>query len=342
MIQQLIQVQKRIVPDLLDILRHRYDILHYVRLMQPIGRRTLATNLGLTERIMRREVDYLKEQGLLTVATQGISLTEDGRNVLRELHDITGEILGLTQVARELKDKLGVRQVVVVPGDSDETFWVQRDIGRAAVTQLKARLQADTNIIAVTGGTTMASVAAMMSPDKRERPMHFVPARGGLGETLELQANTVCSRMANRANAEYHLLHIPDEVSQETFERMVEEPSIKNVLGMIKTARIVVHGIGEAMTMAKRRHASPEDLQMIEHHHAVAEAFGYYFDEEGNIVHRVNTVGIQLKQLDAIETVIAVAGGKSKARAIAAYTKRSPHIILVTDEGAAKEILTSY
>ncbi|MBR3321062.1 MAG: hypothetical protein IKG04_03925, partial [Exiguobacterium sp.] len=110
MIQQLIHVQKQIVPDLLDTLRHRYDILHYVRLMQPIGRRTLATSLGLTERVLRREVDFLKDQGLLYVATQGISLSETGRNVLRELHEIMGELLGISEVARELDEKLGVRQ----------------------------------------------------------------------------------------------------------------------------------------------------------------------------------------------------------------------------------------
>lgn len=111
---------------------------------------------------------------------------------------------------------------------------------------------------------------------------------------------------------------------------------------MIRAARIVVHGIGEAETMAKRRHASPEHLRMIERHDAVAEAFGYYFNAEGEIVHRVKTVGIQLEELDDMDTVIAVAGGKSKAQAIAAYAKHTPNIILVTDEGAATELLTRY
>jgi len=56
MIRQLVQIQKRIVPDLIEEMQTRYDILHYVRLMQPIGRRTLAPSLGLTERVLRREV----------------------------------------------------------------------------------------------------------------------------------------------------------------------------------------------------------------------------------------------------------------------------------------------
>ena len=64
MIRQLVQIQKRIVPDLIEEMQTRYDILHYVRLMQPIGRRTLATSLGLTERVLRREVDFLKQQDL--------------------------------------------------------------------------------------------------------------------------------------------------------------------------------------------------------------------------------------------------------------------------------------
>lgn len=340
MIRQLVQIQKRIVPDLIEEMQTRYDILHYVRLMQPIGRRTLATSLGLTERVLRREVDFLKEQGLLEVATQGMSLTDEGRIVLRSMHSVMAELAGISDMAKALKEKLGVRDVVIVPGDSDQTFWVQRDMGRATVARLKRELSSEVhNTIAVTGGTTMASVAAMMSPDKENRPMTFVPARGGLGETLELQANTVCSRMASRAQSDYHLLHIPDMVSKETFVKMVEEPSIKNVLQMIKDASIVVHGIGEAKTMAKRRRASTELLEQLEQEHAVAEAFGYYFDRDGKIVHRVKTVGLQLDDLKQVEHVIVVAGGHSKAEAINAYVKQSPDIILITDEGAATMIL---
>lgn len=339
MIRQLVQIQKRIVPDLIEEMQTRYDILHYVRLMQPIGRRTLATSLGLTERVLRREVDFLKEQDLLEVATQGMSLTDEGRTVLRSMHSVMAELAGISDMAKALKEKLGVRDVVIVPGDSDQTFWVQRDMGRATVARLKRELSTDHNTIAVTGGTTMASVAAMMSPDKENRPMTFVPARGGLGETLELQANTVCSRMASRAQSDYHLLHIPDMVSTETFVKMVEEPSIKNVLQMIKDASIVVHGIGEAKTMAKRRRASTALLEQLEDDQAVAEAFGYYFDRDGKIVHRVKTVGLQLDDLKQVEHVIVVAGGHSKAEAINAYVKQSPNIILITDEGAATTIL---
>ena len=91
--------------------------------------------------------------------------------------------------------------------------------------------------------------------------------------------------------------------------------------------------------MAERRKTSKEDMEKIKARHAVAEAFGYYFNEAGEVVHKVKTVGIQLEDLPRVEHVIAVAGGSSKAKAIQAYMKRAPHSILITDEGAARALL---
>jgi central glycolytic genes regulator len=73
---------------------------------------------------------------------------------------------------------------------------------------------------------------------------------------------------------------------------------------------------------------------------AVGEAFGYYFDELGKEVHRVPTIGLQLEEVANIKTVIAVAGGTSKAKAMLSYLQRAPkHTCLITDEGAAREML---
>ena len=73
---------------------------------------------------------------------------------------------------------------------------------------------------------------------------------------------------------------------------------------------------------------------------AKGEAFGYYFDGKGNVVHRIRTVGIQTGQLEKVPLIIAVAGGKSKADAILSYMASAPRqTILVTDEGAARAML---
>lgn len=59
-----IQNTKKLLPDLLPVMQTRMQILQYIRLMQPIGRRNLSASLGMTERVLRSEVQVLKEQNL--------------------------------------------------------------------------------------------------------------------------------------------------------------------------------------------------------------------------------------------------------------------------------------
>ncbi|MFS0863976.1 sugar-binding transcriptional regulator [Fredinandcohnia sp. 179-A 10B2 NHS] len=336
--RSIIEVQQKLLPDLLEVMQKRHEILKYIRLMEPIGRRSLSTSLGHSERVLRAEVQFLKEQKLVDFSTSGMTLTKEGKKLLVELEEIMKEVLGLRVLETKLKEKLNVKGVIVVPGDSDVFPWVKKEIGRACVSRIKQRLSGE-NIVAVTGGTTLADVADMMTPDSKGRSILFVPARGGLGERVENQANTICAKMAEKASGDYRLLHVPDVVSNEAYKSFVLEPSIKEVLNLIKSSSMVIHGIGDAITMAERRKTDDEDLKKIVSSNAVAEAFGYYFDENGNVVHKVQTIGIQLTDLKGIRDVIAVAGGASKAKAIHAYLKQAPDTLLITDEGAAKELI---
>ncbi|RBW71619.1 sugar-binding transcriptional regulator [Bacillus taeanensis] len=335
--RSLLNVQKKLVPDLFDVMTKRYRILQYIRLMEPIGRRSLASSLDITERVLRSEVSFLKEQGLLDIAPQGMSLTKEGNYLFHHLEEVMKEISGLKALEEALKKRLQLSEVIVVPGDSDEASWVKKEMGRFAVAILKARLK-NQAVIAVTGGTTLAAVAEMMTPEPRLELL-FVPARGGLGEQVENQANTICAKMASKAMGDYRLLHVPDQLSEEAYQSLIAEPNVKERLELIQSARMVIHGIGEANTMAVRRKSSQKVQDKIAESEAVAEAFGYYFDQEGKVVHKVKTIGLQLDDLEKCETVIAVAGGTSKANAIDAYMKRGPKSILVTDEGAAKALL---
>ena len=80
--------------------------------------------------------------------------------------------------------------------------WVKKEMGRAAVACMKNRFTGE-NIVAVTGGTTLEAVAEMMTPDSKNRKLLFVPARGGLGENVRNQANTICAHMAEKASGTY-------------------------------------------------------------------------------------------------------------------------------------------
>jgi central glycolytic genes regulator len=333
-----LDVQRKLLPDLLEIMQKRYRILQYIQLMQPIGRRSLATSLKISERVLRAEVQFLKGQNLIVIHSLGMSVTADGILVLRELEDMIREYTGLKELEEKLRQKLNLNDVVVVLGDSDKSSWVKKEMGKACVERIYERLL-EKNIIAVTGGTSIAAVAEMMTPSPNKQELLFVPARGGLDENVANQANMICATMAEKAMVNYRLLYVPDQVSHEAYQSIIDEPSIKEVLHLIKSSSMVIHGIGDAKTMALRRRTAPHDMEKIEQGHAVAEAFGYYFNQNGEIVHKVQTIGLQLADLKNIDCVIAVAGGTSKAKAIEAYFKQANNTLLITDEGAAKQLL---
>ncbi|MBM7096917.1 hypothetical protein JSY36_14365 [Bacillus sp. H-16] len=337
---RLLDIQKKLLPDLVDTMGMRYRILRFVRLMQPIGRRSLASSVEMSERVLRSEVMFLKDQGLVNVASSGMTLTEEGYNLLVQLEEVMKETFNISMMEKKLKSHFNLQDVVIVPGDSDEYPWVKKEMGRACVSLMKKKFSTEENIIAVTGGTSISAVAEMMAPNTELEKALFVPARGGLGEQVENQANTICAEMARKASGKYRLLHVPDQLSKESYSSLVEEPSVREILGLIRSAAMVVHGIGEARTMATRRQSSQELVDKLRDKNAVAEAFGYYFDQSGDIIHKVLTIGLQLEDLATIPYVVAVAGGSSKGHAIQAYMKQGPSEVLVTDEGAAKAILS--
>ncbi|MDQ1000879.1 DNA-binding transcriptional regulator LsrR (DeoR family) [Neobacillus niacini] len=124
--QSLIDIQKRLLPDLLQVLHKRYSILRHIGFMQPVGRRSLASNLGYTERVLRSEVDFLKEQNLVSINNIGMSLTSEGKNLLEDLEGLIRELIGIDVMELELKHRFKIQKVIIVPGNSDESQMVKR------------------------------------------------------------------------------------------------------------------------------------------------------------------------------------------------------------------------
>jgi len=197
------------------------------------------------------------------------------------------------------------------------------------------------DVVAVTGGTTLAEMAEQLTHPVNAplKGSWFVPARGGLGESLEIQANTIASNMAKRVGADYRLLHVPDLLSRDAYESLVHDPNIQEIVREIRTARIIVHGVGNAVDMARRRKLDEETTHGLVEKGAVAESFGYYFDEKGSVVHNMLTLGLRLDDIKAADVVLGIAGGKSKAKAIHAVLRFGQEDILVIDEAAALEIV---
>lgn len=340
--QNVLSVVEEVIPDIMYTLQNRYHILRNVFLLGPVGRRVLADRMGITERVLRTESEGLKKQGLIKTSKMGMELTEKGESIYHQLDQLMGQLLGMKEKEKQLASYLEIEHCVIISGDVDEQLKLREEIGHATMEALDFLLPEGNNIVAVMGGTTMAEVASQMNETlSRKRKLIFVPARGGLGEAMDIQANSVSALMAQKTGGENRVLYVPEQVSEETYKPLLQEPGIKKTLKMVDDANCVLYGIGEAMRMAERRGMNEEVLALIKNKAAVGEAFGEFYNQSGEVVYKIPRIGMQSKNLANIASVIAIAGGKSKAEAIEAHMKNAPrHTWLITDEGAANEILT--
>lgn len=336
--KKIIELEKKIAPELIDILENRYDILRNIYYNQPIGRRSLANQLGMGERTIRTEVNILKNQGLLNIESMGMYVTNEGKVLLEDIKDLIHIIKGLTELESALENKLNIKKVLVVPGNSDESKLVLKDMGRTAARFLKKMIKKN-SIIGITGGTTMAQVAEEMPKGKVANDVLVLPARGGLGKDVETQANSIAASLAKKLDGNYRLLHVPDNIEQEAINALLKVSEVKEFVDIIKKLDILVFGIGRADVMAERRKVSEETIEELIDRGAVAEAFGHYFDTNGNRVWESITVGLSLVDFKKVNNVIGVAGGEKKAEAIISISSIREDMILVTDEGAARKIL---
>lgn len=335
--QEILELQRKIVPELVEVLEKRYNVLRTIFYNQPIGRRMLASELNLGERVVRNEIDLLKSQNLIEINTPGMTVTKDGQHVLEGLKEFIHQIKGLNDIEQSIKSFLGLKDVVIVPGNVEENPSTLKELGKAAANYIK-NIVKDNDIIAITGGSTIKEVVEAFPKVSNFSDVLVIPARGGMGRKVESQANYLAAALANKVNGTYKLLHIPENVSGEVLEGLLKEKQIKEVIENIHNADILIYGIGNAIHMAKKRGLSEEYISKLENQGAVGEAFGCYFNKESQVVSESTPIGININDAKKINTHIAVAAGENKVEAIIATEMNNSNAVLVTDESAGRKI----
>lgn len=331
--------ERKLMPEIDLIFQKRFRVLQAIETFGPIGRRALGEQLHLTERDIRNETTVLGEQQLILIQKKGMICTPKGYEVLEQLSELYRELSGIVAMEQQLTKMFGIARVIIVSGDAEQDQAVKQQLGKEAAQRLQ-KIAPPKAKIAVTGGSSVASMEEYLTDSLMLRDAKFIAARGGMGDEMTFQANMVVSKFAQRCGATYRTLFLPEHLSEQAYEAMKDEPIIREMITLYEQVDIVVHGIGAAQEMALRRNSTEQEQQLLEQKGAVAEAFGYYFNANGDIVHHLRTIGIQLEQVNKAKHILAIAAGKNKVTALQAYFKNAaPQTVLVTDEQTAKAIL---
>lgn len=336
--QEILELQKKIVPELVNTLEKRYNVLRTIYHNQPIGRRILADKLNVGERTVRTEIGFLKDQGLIEINTPGMTVTSDGEEIIQKLKGFIHEIKGLSEVEDKLKSLLNLKKVIIVPGNVEKNPLVLKDLGKACANYVKEVLE-DNSIIALTGGSTLKEVVEAFPKITNVSNVQVVPARGGMGKKVETQANTLAASLAKKLNGTYKMLHISENLSLDIIDTLLKEETVKAVIDTIHKADILIYGIGNAVQMARKRGVPQKEIDNLINNGAIGEAFGCYFNKDSKIISETTAIGIKINEAKKIKTHIAVAGGENKIESIISTEFDDVDGVLVTDEAAANGII---
>jgi central glycolytic genes regulator len=124
-----LRVLEAIAPDVLEVVKKRYRIMQNIYWMQPIGRRSLAESMGMTERVLRTETDLLKNLQLINASKSGMSLTKKGEEVYQNLENFMDQLLGMHQTEKKLADYFGNQRCIVTSGNSEDQSKVAEAFG---------------------------------------------------------------------------------------------------------------------------------------------------------------------------------------------------------------------
>jgi central glycolytic genes regulator len=339
--EDIVDLQKLIIPEIGQLIETRYEILSVIHSEEPIGRRSLAYLLDVSERQIRNEIDFLQEQNLIKVERQGVCLTEKGVQILPNLNYMLYQYNGLEVIERELEKVLNLKKCIVVPGDLDKNVKVLQFMGAAAGKYILSKLKRGDEVIALTGGRSTGAVANQMRKGHYE-DVYVIPARGGIGLHHSIQANNIVAELALKLDCKYELLHLPDNIDPRLLSALKDYQEVQRVFDKMKEIDILLFGIGRADVMTSWRNLSMVERKRLIDDGAMAEAFGHYFNKDGEIVSPSSSIGISMETYKKTPYPIAIAGGSNKCEAIEAVVKVRPEMILVTDERVANLLLNRH
>ena len=168
-----IEYVKKFAPDLIEKLIFRFKILEYISINAPVGRRNIASHLGVGERIVRNELEFFTDEKFIEVIKSGTFITELGESILQELRGLVNNLNENHIIAEELKNKLRIKKVLVCDSYQDEILG-REQLAKVA-SEYFLNIISEKDVIAISGGTTVKSFVDTMSVNKYYNEISVIP-----------------------------------------------------------------------------------------------------------------------------------------------------------------------
>lgn len=249
---------------------------------------------------------------------------------------------GCFKLEGELIKRFGLREAIVIPKLEDAE--TNDRLGQAASQYLMSHLNYH-DLLAIGWGDTVTRTLQRLHYVISTYKISIVSLTGGVASYV----NGTGLLSTNLKDGQgIHLIPAPILASNEAVASTLKnEPQIKSILSMAKTANYALVGIGAVnknATLVRSQYVSGSELLLYKRQGAVGDILGQFYDQHGSLLnlplHR-RIVGYQIGDLKYIKCVIGVAGGLHKRDAICGALAGGYLDVLITDQSTAEAILST-
>nr|WP_052282708.1 transcriptional regulator LsrR [Kluyvera genomosp. 1] len=280
----------------------------------------ISDRLGLTRLKVSRLLEKGHQSGIIRV-------------------QINSRFEGCLEYENALRNHFNLQNIRVLPALPDAN--VGKRLGIGAAHMLMESLQPK-QLLAVGFGEATMITLQRLSGFISAQQIRLVTLSGGVGSYMtgigQLDAACSVSIMPAPLRASSHDIACT----------LRNENSVRDVMLTAQAADVAVVGIGaigqkDDATILRSGYITTGEQLMIGRKGAVGDILGYFFDADGEIIPDIKIhdelIGLTLKALPTIPTVVGVAGGEQKAEAIIAAMRGNYINALVTDQETAARML---
>lgn len=252
------------------------------------------------------------------------------------------------ELEHELEQVFGLKACMVVSVDESRS--------REDIKQRTCEVGADflrdlikeNDTVGVGWGSTTFGLVNHLKPEAVDGAKVIQITGGNKWVNAAFDCHEVTRCLAERLGVQPIILHAPGIVDKKrTRDLLLQESSVAEVVKEFDGINIAVVGIGalvpeQVSALLDSGYVSAREREMLIRAGAVGDAFSYFVDDLGNIVpsdinDRIVTIGID--KIRRIPTLIGVAAGAVKARAVAAVVRSSFVNTLIVDSTLARALL---
>lgn len=240
-----------------------------------------------------------------------------------------------------LSTRFGLTHAIVVDVPSDVDSVMQMTLGTTAAA-LVSEIVTDDDVLGLTSGRTLNAMARAVTT----LPQCSIVQLAGVAGRIQETGIEIMRRMSTVAGVRPWTIYSPLVVSDaQTAEGIRRQPDTRQTFEQFSSVTVAVGSIGawqpENSLMVQNPALSDVDRSHLLSRGVVAEFGATLVTDSGEVVHDIEDrcIAITEAQLRAVPTVIAVAGGSTKTRAIRALLASKLINGLVTDSATAERLL---